>query len=64
MQNGVFRVNCLDSLDRTNVAQSKIAMTLLHRQIKSLGFVLEDIFSKDVLKDTIAFSEDGKVVIK
>jgi hypothetical protein len=28
-QGGVFRVNCLDSLDRTNVAQSKIGLTLL-----------------------------------
>ncbi len=29
LQNGVFRTNCLDSLDRTNVAQSKIGMFAL-----------------------------------
>ena len=29
LQRGVFRTNCLDSLDRTNVAQSKIAMVSL-----------------------------------
>lgn len=29
VQRGVIRTNCLDSLDRTNVAQSKIAMVAL-----------------------------------
>jgi hypothetical protein len=29
MQNGIIRTNCLDSLDRTNVAQSKIGMVVL-----------------------------------
>lgn len=29
VQMGVFRTNCLDSLDRTNVAQSKVSMVLL-----------------------------------
>lgn len=29
LQDGVFRVNCLDSLDRTNVAQSKIGLMIL-----------------------------------
>jgi phosphatidylinositol-bisphosphatase len=31
LQTGAFRVNCLDSLDRTNVAQSKLGLTLLQR---------------------------------
>lgn len=34
LQAGVFRVNCLDSLDRTNVAQSKIGLTILQRQLQ------------------------------
>jgi hypothetical protein len=29
VQQGVFRTNCLDSLDRTNVAQSKLGMVAL-----------------------------------
>lgn len=29
VQRGVIRTNCLDSLDRTNVAQSKVALVAL-----------------------------------
>ena len=29
IQKGVFRTNCLDSLDRTNVAQSKLGIIIL-----------------------------------
>ena len=29
MQSGIFRTNCLDSLDRTNVAQGKLALFML-----------------------------------
>ena len=29
LQKGVFRTNCLDSLDRTNVAQSKLGFVAL-----------------------------------
>lgn len=32
-QRGVFRVNCLDSIDRTNVAISQIAITVFQRQL-------------------------------
>jgi hypothetical protein len=32
-QKGVYRVNCLDSIDRTNVAISQIALTVLQRQL-------------------------------
>jgi len=30
-QSGVFRTNCADSLDRTNVVQSMLASRVLHR---------------------------------
>ncbi|GJD08739.1 Phosphatidylinositide phosphatase SAC2 [Galdieria sulphuraria] len=36
LQDGVFRVNCVDCLDRTNVAQSAIARHLLVPQAKSV----------------------------
>ncbi|KAK4522844.1 hypothetical protein GAYE_PCTG30G0734 [Galdieria yellowstonensis] len=36
VQDGVFRVNCVDCLDRTNVAQSAIARHLLVPQAKSV----------------------------
>ena len=36
-QNGVFRTNCMDCLDRTNVVQSVLARNVLHRQLHALG---------------------------
>lgn len=36
-QNGVFRTNCMDCLDRTNVVQSVIARNVLFRQLASAG---------------------------
>lgn len=43
VQRGVIRTNCLDSLDRTNVAQSKVGMVVLQLWLKKLGFDLEAI---------------------
>ncbi|XP_077289295.1 phosphatidylinositide phosphatase spermathreecae isoform X2 [Arctopsyche grandis] len=36
-QNGVFRVNCIDCLDRTNVVQTAIAKAVLELQVTRLG---------------------------
>ncbi|KAJ1963988.1 hypothetical protein GGI12_001708 [Dipsacomyces acuminosporus] len=36
-QQGVFRVNCMDCLDRTNVVQSTIARYVLNEQLVRLG---------------------------
>lgn len=36
-QEGVFRTNCMDCLDRTNVVQSVFARNILHRQLYALG---------------------------
>ena len=42
LQAGVFRTNCVDSLDRTNVVQSMLAERVLHEQ-----FVVSlDVFSR------------------
>ncbi|KJE90593.1 SACM1L protein [Capsaspora owczarzaki ATCC 30864] len=38
-QNGVFRTNCADCLDRTNVVQSMIARLVLQRQLQELGVI-------------------------
>ena len=38
-QRGVFRTNCIDSLDRTNVVQSLIAKTSLERQLQHFGVI-------------------------
>ena len=36
-QNGVFRVNCIDCLDRTNVVQTSIGKLVLENQLIKLG---------------------------
>ena len=36
-QVGVFRTNCMDCLDRTNVVQSVFARNILHRQLEAFG---------------------------
>lgn len=37
-QNGVLRTNCIDCLDRTNVAQYAYGLVALGRQLHSFGF--------------------------
>ncbi len=36
-QEGVFRINCVDCLDRTNVVQTAIARVVLECQLTKLG---------------------------
>lgn len=38
-QQGVFRVNCIDCLDRTNVVQTAIARVVLVTQLTKLGLI-------------------------
>ncbi|KAL1923662.1 uncharacterized protein VTP21DRAFT_8642 [Calcarisporiella thermophila] len=39
-QTGVFRTNCMDCLDRTNVVQSALARTVLNIQLMRLGIAI------------------------
>ena len=55
-QKGVFRVNCLDSIDRTNVAQSTIGLTLFQKYLQS-KLCLDVHFGDGVEKSGIAFSK-------
>lgn len=55
LQTGVFRTNCLDSLDRTNVAQSKLGMVILQIMLQRLGFDLERFFGREFKVHGIAF---------
>lgn len=41
-QNGVFRTNCIDCLDRTNVVQSLLAKLQLNAALKLLAVINED----------------------
>ena len=38
-QKGVFRVNCIDCLDRTNVVQTAIAKNVIETQLIKLGLI-------------------------
>lgn len=38
-QKGVFRVNCIDCLDRTNVVQSAFAREVLNSQLEALALL-------------------------
>jgi hypothetical protein len=40
-QSGVFRTNCIDTLDRTNVVQGLLARKSLERELSSKGLLLE-----------------------
>lgn len=35
-QTGVFRVNCIDCLDRTNVVQTAVARLVIDQQVRAL----------------------------
>ena len=39
LQKGVLRTNCIDCLDRTNVAQFAYGLTALGRQLHALGII-------------------------
>ena len=52
LQTGVVRTNCMDNLDRTNVAQAAIAKWTLNRQLKALK-VIQDNDSVDNYDDLI-----------
>jgi hypothetical protein len=64
LQSGVFRTNCIDCLDRTNVVQSMLAARVLESQLVKLGILvdgerLQDQASFDtVFKNTWADNAD------
>jgi hypothetical protein len=48
-QNGAIRTNCYDGLDRSNVAQMRIAWKVLGNQLKSFGINKEKVFGCEYL---------------
>lgn len=46
-QEGVFRVNCLDCSDRTNVVQRAVALQILDLQLARLGIISPDTSPED-----------------
>lgn len=58
LQKGVFRVNCVDCLDRTNVVQSKISRVALDMQIKVLFLPVMKNCTKSDMPRLYGESED------
>lgn len=42
LQKGTIRTNCMDNLDRTNVAQAAFAKWTLNKQLRTLGILNEN----------------------
>ncbi|XP_020256948.1 phosphoinositide phosphatase SAC2-like [Asparagus officinalis] len=71
VQNGVLRTNCIDCLDRTNVAQYAYGLTALGHQLHALGFIDDQNIDLDTpladelmcfyerMGDTLAFQYGG-----
>ena len=60
-QQGIFRTNCMDCLDRTNVIQSQIAWVVLVNQMMKLGIQLEEVLHvKPIFKH--AWADNGDLI--
>ncbi|XP_038045460.1 phosphatidylinositide phosphatase SAC2-like [Patiria miniata] len=51
-QRNVFRVNCMDCLDRTNVVQTAVARAVLSMQLRKLGILLPDQRLPRIIRQT------------
>ncbi|KAJ1309598.1 hypothetical protein OPQ81_006371 [Rhizoctonia solani] len=59
-QHGVFRTNCIDCLDRTNVVQSAFARYVMNRQLQALALIKPtDIEADMVFNDVWANNGDA-----
>jgi len=71
LQSGVLRTNCIDCLDRTNVAQYAYGLAALGYQLQVLGFIesphidLDNPLAEELMEvyesmgDTLAFQYGG-----
>lgn len=58
-QTGYFRSNCMDCLDRTNVAQAMIAKESLKYQLRYLGVINETVLDLDLFEEFSTVFRDG-----
>ncbi|KAH9509478.1 Phosphatidylinositide phosphatase SAC1 [Bulinus truncatus] len=68
LQGGVFRTNCIDCLDRTNVVQSLIAKEILQEQLVKMGILHSEKDLKNEAKfDTVfknVWADNADVISK
>lgn len=61
-QMGYFRSNCMDCLDRTNVAQAMIAKESLKYQLRYLGVINETVLDLDAFDEFSAVFRNCKLI--
>nr|CAH7731652.1 unnamed protein product [Callosobruchus chinensis] len=65
-QNGVFRVNCIDCLDRTNVVQTALGKAVMEIQFCKLGLVSPEGVMPENIKNTfqLLWANNGDTISK
>ncbi|XP_060529101.1 phosphatidylinositide phosphatase SAC2 isoform X2 [Cylas formicarius] len=65
-QNGVFRVNCMDCLDRTNVVQTALGKAVMEIQFCKLGLVAPEGEIPNNIKSTfqLLWANNGDIISK
>ncbi|XP_057652995.1 phosphatidylinositide phosphatase SAC2 isoform X4 [Diorhabda carinulata] len=65
-QNGVFRVNCIDCLDRTNVVQTAIGKAVMEIQFCKLGLISPEGVIPNSIKNTfqLLWANNGDTISK
>uniref|UniRef100_A0A146LP15 Phosphatidylinositide phosphatase SAC2 n=2 Tax=Lygus hesperus TaxID=30085 RepID=A0A146LP15_LYGHE len=65
-QNGVFRVNCIDCLDRTNVVQTALGKAILEIQLTKLGLLSPEGVFPAALRSTfqLLWANNGDIISK
>ncbi|XP_076677139.1 phosphatidylinositide phosphatase spermathreecae isoform X2 [Andrena cerasifolii] len=66
MQKGVFRVNCIDCLDRTNVVQTAVGKTVMEMQFSKLGLIPPEGALPTNIKQTfqLLWANNGDIISK
>ncbi|XP_076630821.1 phosphatidylinositide phosphatase spermathreecae isoform X2 [Colletes latitarsis] len=66
MQTGVFRVNCIDCLDRTNVVQTALGKAVMEMQFSKLGLIPPDGTLPTNIRQTfqLLWANNGDIISK
>ncbi|XP_015433171.1 PREDICTED: phosphatidylinositide phosphatase SAC2 [Dufourea novaeangliae] len=66
MQKGVFRVNCIDCLDRTNVVQTALGKAVMEMQFSKLGLIPPDGTLPANIRQTfqLLWANNGDIISK
>ena len=66
LQKGVFRVNCMDCLDRTNVVQTALGKAVMEMQFSKLGLIPPDGTLPTNIRQTfqLLWANNGDIISK